>query len=252
MKRWTEIPWPEIDELKERMIAFIAVGSIEQHGRHLPLGTDTYIPVGITDIAYRKLSEKNSDIAARSVMLQPFFYTYAKESDFWPGTVNLDGGTFSETVRDVLSNLFRQGIRNAVIVNGHMECLSFVFEGISLALEKYPYGKVVSVNWWDFISDGLISDIFGDRWPGWAAEHAALMETSLMLYLYPELVRLEKMCAGHIPGHKSYKIFPQPESTLPASGMFAPAEGASARIGELVAGAASDGLVGALEEIFKW
>lgn len=126
MKRWVDVPWSEIADSRERLIAFMIIGSVEQHGFHLPLGTDVYIPEGITDLLCRKLAEKKSPLAARSAMLAPFFYTYAKESDVWSGTLNLDGQTFSTTVRDVLYNLFRQGIRDVVIVNGHLEGLGFV------------------------------------------------------------------------------------------------------------------------------
>lgn len=251
MRRWVDIPWPEIAESKGKQIAFVVVGSVEQHGFHLPLGTDVYIPEGITDLLFRKLEERKSPLAARCTMLPPFFYTYAKESDVWPGTLNLDGQTFTATVRDVLGNLFRQGVGDVVIVNGHMEGLGFVLEGIELAREKFPAGRVLSVNWWDFVSDELIEEVFKDKWPGWIAEHAALTETSLMLYFRPELVKLEKMDAGFIPKPKLYKLFPQPGEMRPASGMFAPATDASAQIGELVANRIADGLAQVLEEVFR-
>lgn len=61
---------------------------------------------------------------------------------------------------------------------------------------------------------------------------------------------MDKMQAGHIPEQKNYKIFPQPESMLPASGMFAPADGASAQIDKLIA-ESDHSFVDILEEVYE-
>lgn len=92
-------------------------------------------------------------------------------------------------------------------MNGHLESYSFLLEGIELATEGCGDVQVISVNWWDFIGDGLIGELFADRWPGWVAEHAALTETSIMLALHPELVKEELAVAGFIPQPLPYKIF---------------------------------------------
>lgn len=251
MKRWAETPWPEIEARRGEIIAVLAAGSVEQHGPHLPLGTDVCIPNGIADLMISKAEESDADFASRFYLLPPLFYSYAKESDFWAGTLNLDGGTLTTVVRDVMKNLFRQGVKDVMIINGHMESLSFVFEGVELALERYRGARVVNVNWWDYVPDAIIEDIFGDRWPGWVAEHAALTETSLMLYLQPELVNLNRMDHGHIPKAKQYKQFPQPPERLPASGMYAEAGGASAESGERIANKVADGILASAMEVFR-
>lgn len=232
IRRWTDMTWREIEERRGDMIAVIPSGSVEQHGPHLPTGTDLYIAEGIAD----RLAEMcNPPFRIdRLAMLPPIFHTYAKESDAWPGTLNLDGSTLTLLVRDVVRGLFRNGVKNVVIMNGHMESYAFVMEGVQLAVEGREGVRAVSVNWWDFISDGLIDDLFGDKWPGWVAEHAALTETSIMTYLYPELVKKELADAGFIPEPQPYKVFPQRREQLPASGMFASAEGACAQTGKVL------------------
>lgn len=229
IRRWSELPWPELESHKDRMIALLPTGSVEQHGPHLPTGTDAYIPMGIMDLLPTlKSAEK---IADRLVMLPPAFHTYAKESDAWIGTINLNGHTLSLYICDILERLFEQRIMNVVIFNGHMESYSFILEGIERAVHGRKDAFVLSVNWWDLISDDLIKQVFADRWPGWIAEHAALTETSLMLHLHPELVHMDKMDEGIIPETRNYKIFPQPEKVRPASGMFACADGAEKETG---------------------
>lgn len=228
LQRWTDTTWCDIKAKRDDAIALIPCGSVEQHGPHLPTGTDLYISMGIADHL------ASCSVADRLLMLPPIYHTYAKESDGWCGTLNLEGTTLTMVVRDIVKGLFRQGIKHIVLFNGHMESYAFIMEGLQLAVEGSDDVRVLSINWWDFISDSLIDEIFGDKWPGWVAEHAALTETSLMLYLYPELVRTELADAGVIPEQIPYKIFPQQQSLLPPSGMFARAEGASAQIGEIL------------------
>ncbi|WP_158095919.1 creatininase family protein [Cloacibacillus sp. An23] len=248
LKRWTDMTWIDINETRGEMIALIPCGSVEQHGPHLPTGTDLYIAQGIAD----KLAGAGLPCPAeRLVMTPPFFHTYAKESDAWPGTLNLDGATLALAVRDVAEGLFRQGIKNIVLLNGHMESYAFIMEGLQLATGDKSGVKAISVNWWDFISDGLIDKLFGDKWPGWVAEHAALTETSIMLYLRPELVRMELSEAGVIPAPLPYKIFPQKKETLPPSGMFARADGASADIGKILVDEVVNKLAPIIEENFR-
>ena len=240
--------WKEIAAKGGDMIALIPSGSVEQHGPHLPTGTDLYISMGIADsIAGCQEAE---DISDRLVMTPPFFHTYAKESDAWPGTLNLDGNTLTLITRDVIKGLFRQGITKVLLFNGHLESYSFILEGIELATEGRSDVKVITVNWWDFIEDAMIKEIFKDRWPGWVAEHAALTETSIMLYLYPELVREELADAGLVPAPRPYKIFPQPSEVRPASGMYAPAKGATAAIGEQLVSAVVQQLIPVIRECF--
>lgn len=241
--------WKEIEAERGEMIALIVSGSVEQHGPHLPTGTDLYIAMGMAD---RIASLPGAgDVAGRLVMLPPLFHTYAKESDGWRGTLNFDGNTLTLVVRDIIKGLFRQGIKKVVLLNGHLESYSFILEGIELAAEGRDDVRVMSVNWWDFIGDELISELFADRWPGWVAEHAALTETSIMLALYPDLVRADLADAGVIPKPLPYKIFPQPQEVRPPSGMYAPAEGASAEIGERLVSEVVKGLVPIIRERFN-
>lgn len=251
MKRWVETPWPEIETRRSEVIAVLVTGSVEQHGPHLPIGTDVYIPNDIVDLMISKAEEGDGEFASRFYLLPQLFYSYAKESDFWPGTLNLDGGTLTAVVRDVMKNLFRQGVRNAMIVNGHMESLGFIFEGIELALERHREASVINVNWWDYVPDTLIEEVFGDRWPGWVAEHAALTETSLMLHFRPELVNMARLEPGYIPEVKPYKRFPQLPEMLPASGMYAGADGASAATGKRLADIIAEGILESVVEVFK-
>lgn len=228
---WYEMTWPEIAEAAAAgAILVIPSGSIEQHGHHLPAGTDTLISEGIV----RRFMAAAG--GRRMVMAPPIRYTYAKLNTAYAGTVNLSGPTLIAFAHDLFAEFLRQGFRKILLLNGHMESVAFLAEGAELALEearaKEGPGepKIVFVNWWEFVTNSLIDNIFGDKWPGWEAEHAALTETSLMLHLWPDLVR-ESVPADNSYQQLTYKILPWPAKTRPASGSYADPRGATADIG---------------------
>jgi creatinine amidohydrolase len=239
--------WPEIAEAAAGgAILIIPSGSIEQHGYHLPMGTDTLISEGIAGRLLDALPER------RIIMAPPLRYTIAKLNSAYPGTMNLNGATLIAFCRDIFAEFLRQGFGRIVILNGHMESVSFIMEGAELALEERGAAtsgakgdpgepKIVFVNWWEFVTAELIEAVFGRRWPGWEAEHAALTETSLMLHLRPDLVRPGK-AAGSPYQHLSYKILPWPEKTRPASGSYADPTGATGDIGRRLLAPILDGL----------
>jgi len=242
MLRFEELTWTEVQALPPETVLVLPTGSMEQHGPHLPLGTDVYIPVGLAD----RLADALQDGDPPLVMLTPLSYTYAKESNWWPGTVNLDGTTLISVMRDLLNDLFRQNLRRVMVINGHMESVQFLMEGVQLAVAGQSDARVVLINWWEQVSDRLIDEVFGDAWPGWEAEHAALTETAMMLSLYPDLVRRDQVVADRVGEAWPYKVFPQREEARAPSGVFADASPATAEIGERVVAEIVQGLRQAL------
>lgn len=249
MARWDLLSWQEIGERRSRgMVAVLPVGSVEQHGPHLPVATDVLIPIGLAD----RLAAAGAETAVGRplVMLPAVYYTYARHSNWWPGTLNLDGDALTGFIRAVLEDLFRQDVLRLLMLNGHMESIQFIMEGIELAVARRPSARVVLVNWWELVADALIQEVFGDAWPGWEAEHAALTETSLMLAFYPELVRRDRIADDRAPRTLPYKVFPQPDIVRPPSGVYASAAAATAAIGERLAAHIVDGLLRVLGEWF--
>ncbi len=244
MKRWLTMKWTELQGHVDEKVAVLPIGSVEQHGPHLPLGTDSLIPVGLAD----RLAASAPNLADRLIMMPPVYHTYAKHSDFWPGTLNLDGDTLISFVRDVCQNTFRQGITRVMALNGHMESVQFILEGARKALEVYPEARFFLINWWDLVPDDLIDDLFGDRWPGWEMEHAALTESSLMMALYPDLVLQSDLPSDRPPEHLPFTVLPEPPSVRPRSGSYADSRGASAEIGERLVAEITAGILRALQD----
>lgn len=94
---------------------------------------------------------------------------------------------------------------------------------------------ITESNWWDVLSQDTIDKVFSEvAFPGWAFEHAAITETSLMMYLAPELVREDKISDEMGAEPAAYVKYPIVEGMVPASGVLAPAVSSSAEKGKLM------------------
>ena len=91
-------------------VAVLPVGSFEQHGRHLPLATDTIVACAIAEA-----------IASRYdlILLPPITIACSHEHAAFPGTVSISAPTLHAIIRDVAASLEQQGIDKLVLVNGH-------------------------------------------------------------------------------------------------------------------------------------
>lgn len=82
-----------------------------------------------------------------------------------------------------------------MVLSCHFENEAFVCEAVDLIAQKYgEQAKILIANWWDPMPAEIIDKVFDEvPFPGWAFEHAAVTETSLMMAFAPELVHEERM-----------------------------------------------------------
>lgn len=216
------------DRLAEDPIIFLPVGALEQHGPHLPMGCDAILATAMTARVADALS---------GLQLPVLSYGYKSQArsgggQTFPGTTSLDGATLTAMVRDIIREVARHGGRRFVIVNGHVENQWFLTEGIDLALRDLEYAncemQIVRCEYWNYTPQAVLEGMFEDAFPGVDLEHAALLETSMMLALHPELVDMDAIpedAIGEFPAHDSY---PQHRRGVPDSGVLAPARAATA------------------------
>jgi creatinine amidohydrolase len=166
------------------------------------------------------------------------------------GTISLDAQTLTRTVLDILRELSRHGVTRCVMVNGHYENQWFITEGIELAQREFTqkdhHMKVVRTEYWDFTPPSVYEQIFEGDFPGVDLEHAALIETSMMLYLHPELVRQDKIPNDPLADFPPHDVYPQSAEHVPESGVLAPAGSASADKGRLLVEATSEAMISSL------
>lgn len=146
----------------------IGLGSIENHGRHMPLGTDTLIPDKIIE-----LLEKKSD-----VMIAPTIPYGAADSLLgFTGTVSLGVDGLTMVLGKITDSLFSYGFRKFIIVNGHGGNVKSI-EMVGQRLYKRG-AYIANLNWW------LMA---GELNPAWGGGHGGAEETAGVMAVDPGLI----------------------------------------------------------------
>jgi creatinine amidohydrolase len=232
----------------QQRVLIIPVGAIEQHGPHLPLGTDAIVAFELA----RRVAGRSGAVVAPAIC-------YAARSSprsggggrSFAGSAGVTGQTLISMIRDVTAEFFRTGFRRIAYLNGHYENSSLAYEALTEATEPVSQtGKAILVNWWEQIQPEDIGRIFGGDFPGWQAEHAGVAETSLMEELRPDLVRTGLKGQGGVPRVVSYDIFPPPGDVIPPTGVPWRSDRASPEIGRYLAGVLADRISAILSREF--
>jgi creatinine amidohydrolase len=240
-----DLTWKEFEERKGNAV-ILPVGSTEQHSFHLPFCTDAVIAEEISVILAETIG---------GIVMPTLTYGYKSKpmsggGPLFPGTIDLSGNTLTCLAADILEELCRDGVKLIFVNNAHFENEAFLLEAIDIVSKKYPETTILESNWWDVLSQDIIDKVFEDvPFPGWALEHAAITETSLMMYLAPNLVREDKIPEETgftaVPYHK----YPIVKGMVPDSGALASAKGSSAEKGRIIVEAAVDEFVKIIEKV---
>jgi creatinine amidohydrolase len=228
------LTWPQYRERVHGSKApvFLPVGALEQHGPHLPLGTDALLATAMSQGAAGAVSGIVAPALAYGYKSQP----KCGGGQHFIGTTSLDAATLIGQVRDTIREFVRHGVERLVVVNGHYENQWFIIEGVDLAMRECKHARlsVMRLEYWDFCTEQTLSRVFPSGFPGFALEHAAVIETSMMLYLHPELVHLEQIPDEPAAQFPPYDMYPTRTEWVPASGVLSSAKGSSADKGALI------------------
>lgn len=170
--RLANITGKKVEEyLKSRKAVLIPIGSIENHGMHMPLGTDTLIPDRIAEL----LEEKSG------VMIAPTI-PYGSADDIYgcPGTISIGLDGLEMILRKITDCLYRYGFRKFIILNGHGgNCKAIERVGMGL----YKRGAwLANLNWW------LMA---GELHPEWKGGHGGAEETAGVMGVDPSLIDMD-------------------------------------------------------------
>ena len=251
--RIAEINWTEYDRRvrEEQPVVILPVGSLEQHGPHLPMNCDAVIPTALAE----RVAARTGDLVAPT-----FCYGYKSQpksggGNHFPGTTSLDGETLIRMTRDIVCEFARHGVRRMTVVDGHYENNMFLVEGIDLALRELRRDgvhdmRIAKIPYWEYVSEETMQAAWPDGFPGWPLEHAGLMETSVMLHLHPALVDMTQ-APDHPPADfPLYDIYPTDTSRVPWTGALSPSVAATAEKGERFVADYVDGMTDAIIDIF--
>lgn len=229
-----EMTWPDYAEaLKRDPVVFIPTGALEQHGPHLPMGVDHMLPSAIA----REVAEEVGGVVAAPVTYGYKSMTRSAGGPFFPGSTGLDGATLTAIVRDIIRELVRHGVRRICVLDGNYENLWFLNEGIDLAMrEAAGTGlRVMCLQHWAFLTEETLAQVFPDGYPGIELEHAAVLETSLMMHYHRDLVRFDRVPDNSAADAPCYDVWPPRKEWVAASGALVSAAGASPEKGAVIA-----------------
>ena len=198
---YAKLTWPEINDAVEAgKVPVVPVGSIEQHGPHLPLDVDCVCPTGVASAAAELIPDK-------ILILPTIVHGYTAHVMDFPGTINIHYEHFIAMVLDVVKSLAYHGFKKILLLNGHgsnMPNLDLVARRANLETDA----ECVFCAWWSLLT---VDPEFLPRWrqsyfPGGCA-HACELETSTYLYLDRDNVRAELIRDGRITYNEEGSVF---------------------------------------------
>jgi creatinine amidohydrolase/Fe(II)-dependent formamide hydrolase-like protein len=177
---WAELNWPEAEKrFKEVDIALLPVGSIEQHGPHLPLDTDAFD----ADYLARRVAEACSNPKPLVLPLIPYGVSYHHGG--FKGTISIGNDTLTRLVYEIGMSAAQNGITKLVIINAH--------GGNSPALNYAAQMINRDARIFACVDTGETSDVDISKLVDTPNDvHAGEFETSTSLAVRPHLVKMEK------------------------------------------------------------
>lgn len=201
--------WEEAKAFLKRIpAAILPLGATEQHGPHLPQNTDTILAGEIC----RRVAERSA-----GYLLPPIPITYSWVWRDFPGSAWIGTETFMRVIKDIVGSMERGGMRAMLIVTGH---------GANQAPLKYAvrdlsdHSKVAIMHGAPFGMGDVAKQTESPLWLSPYELHAEELETSLMLAVRPDLVRMDKAVSDYPPVPGDYVYTVTSMGDLARSGVF--------------------------------
>ena len=180
--------WKVEENRRKNDVVLIPVGCTENHGRHLPSWADTYYVTGICEAVRRYTAKQGRPV---SLAMPPLAYGgHPYHHLGLPGTVVISDSIVRGLMSDVMLGLWNDGFRKQIIINNHGQ-LWILESALQEFMKKYQLPGIFRVIDWHRASREFFftKERGGDFDTNFV--HADEAETSLSLYLYPEMVDMK-------------------------------------------------------------
>lgn len=207
-----ELSMPEAEKAaKDGKVVIIPCGSIEEHGDHLPLCTDSlqaeYVALGI--------ARKTGCLVA-----PPLRYGLCNSTRNFPGTITITFDSLRSIMTDILDDFIRNGFKRLLVITGHaggshMTAIRLAAKKVIIKHmneEKHP--RIMVCSDYDFAFD-LRGIEFDDR-----DSHAGTIETSRVMAIRSDLIKAKGAC--NYPNLPRFEVVPDPERYFPSGVMGDP------------------------------
>ncbi len=147
---FSRMTWPEIRDIIPRLDAvLLPLGSIEQHGFHLPVDNDYYTAQELARIIQKKGEEEGLNLAVSFSL--PVGCSHHHMA--FPGTVSLSEETFSQVLKEVFYSYYQHGVRRILIVNGHGGNAPGIEKAIIKSREDCDWDMLEPFYYWDTLKN---------------------------------------------------------------------------------------------------
>jgi len=178
------LSWKEIDEMdRENVLVILPIGSVEQHGPHLPLGMDNMVAEAVLDAARAEMDSKHEILVLPTIGVGQ-----SPEHMDFPGSLTLRAETLIMVLKDIFGSLARQGFKKVLVLNGHGGNIAAIgAAAFDVRLSKSLL--VFMFNVWAIVP-GIDEDIVEREANKRAECHGGEIETSMMLAIDTSLVEM--------------------------------------------------------------
>jgi len=174
--------------INEKTIAILVFGACENHGDHMPFGSDFIFP---TEVAKRVATK------VRNVIVLPAIpYGVSLHHDKFQMTMSINAETLVSIISDLLTSLIQNKIRRVLIINGHDGNIAPIEIAARSIKNKHPEVTIACLESWWILVGQLKKDLF-EVWNGLG--HGGEAETSAVLAVRPDLVNIESAPNEVIP-----------------------------------------------------
>jgi len=174
--------------INEKTIAILVFGACENHGDHMPFGSDFIFP---TEVA-KRVATKVSNV----IVLPAIPYGVSLHHDKFQMTMSINAETLVSIISDLLTSLIQNKIRRVLIINGHDGNIAPIEIAARSIKNKHPEVTIACLeSWWILVGE-LKKDLF-EVWNGLG--HGGEAETSAVLAVRPDLVNIESAPNEVIP-----------------------------------------------------
>jgi creatinine amidohydrolase len=236
-----EMVWPEVESALENGIrtAIVSVGSIEQHGPHLPLNMDTLDG----DVLSRRIAEKLGDALAAPT-IRPGCSGHHME---FPGTITVPPETLMDVIRAYCRSLDEHGFEQIVLIpthGGNFGPVKTVAPDIAREIDATVIPLADLDEHMELLNDGLSeAGIDYDQ----DVIHAGAAETAVVLAVNEDLVRVENIESGPEGDISTARLLSEGFKTITQSGVLGDPAKATAEAGETIIQNVVDTYVGHIE-----
>jgi creatinine amidohydrolase len=236
-------------------VMVVPLGSLEQHGHHLPMLTDTWI---ISEVARRA----EAQLGEEALFLPTLWLGASDHHRAYPGTVSVANAHYVLLLEDILESLIGAGFRRIFLLNGHGGNITPARQAIYNVQIRHRamHGLYLAFSSWWTLAQPQIAQIA--TLTAKMVTHACEQETSMILRLRPELVRMDKASGAVIPFESAFyspdfsgpgrvevaRTFDQ----LTITGAFGHPELATPEKGEALYAAAAGEVVAFVREFSRW